>query len=65
MCIQRFALLHTHSLDVLKCFVPVDVRLADTEEVEIRPIDNEHGLLTVTHLGAEVDALAVLCYNEE
>ena len=60
MCIQRFALLYTIVLDVLKCLVPVDVRLADTEQVEIRPVDDEHGFLTATHLGVEVDTLVVL-----
>lgn len=62
MCIQRFALLHTHVLDVLKCLVPVDVRLADSEQVEIWPVDNEHRLLTATHLEVEVDTtIVVLC----
>lgn len=65
VCVQRFALLHTHGLDVLECFMPVDVRLANTEQVEIRPVDNEHRFLAVTHLEVEVDTLVVLCGNEE
>ena len=60
MCIQRFALLYTIVLDVLECLVPVDVWLADTEQVEIRPVDDEHRFLTVTHLGVAVDTLVVL-----
>ena len=61
MCIQRFALLLPHALDIFKRLMPVDVRLADPEQVEIRPVDNEHRLLTVTHLEVEPDALVVLC----
>ena len=64
VCIQRFALLHTHILHVLKCLMPVNVRLADTEEVEIRPVDDEHRFLTATHLGVEVDAFVVL-YDDD
>ncbi len=60
MCIQRFALLHPHALDVFKCLMPVDVRLANPEQVEIRPVNNEHRLLTATHLEVELDALVVL-----
>lgn len=65
MCVQRFALLHTHGFDVLECLMPVDVGLADTEQVEIRPVNNEHSFLTVTHLDVEVDTLVILCDIEE
>lgn len=65
ICIQRFALLHTHGLDVFECLMPVDVRFANTEQVEIRPVDNEHRLLTVTHLEVEVDTVKVWCDSSE
>lgn len=45
--------------------MPVDVRLTNTEQVEIRPVDNEHRLLAVTHLEVEVGTFLVLCNEEE
>ena len=49
LCIQSLALMYTHFLYVCEGFMAVDMRFADSEEVEIGAIDDEDGFLAVFH----------------